>query len=79
MASECPINIECKVFKTIDCGSHVLCIGEVTEVYASKEVTVEGTPDILKIDPIVYSAGSYWKIGKQIGKGFSAGKAYKKK
>ena len=79
MASECPVNIECKVFKTIDCGSHVLCIGEVAEVYASKEVTVESTPDILKIDPIVYSAGSYWKIGKQIGKGFSAGKAYKKK
>lgn len=79
MANECPVNIECKVFKTVDCGSHVLCIGEITEVYVSKDATTDGAPDLQKIDPIVYSTGGiYSKMGEQIGKGFSVGKKYVK-
>jgi flavin reductase (DIM6/NTAB) family NADH-FMN oxidoreductase RutF len=79
MAGECPVNIECRVFKSVDCGSHELYIGEITEVYVSKDCTKDGKPDIGKIDPIVYAAGSYWQLGKQVGKAFSAGKKYKKK
>ncbi len=76
MAEECPANIECKVFKTVDCGSHDLIIGEIVEVHVSKECMVDGNPDIQRIDPIVYSGGYYWRIGEHIGKAFSAGKAY---
>jgi flavin reductase (DIM6/NTAB) family NADH-FMN oxidoreductase RutF len=79
MAGECPVNIECTVFKEVDCGSHMLYIGKVEEVYVNKNCTVDGVPDLLKINPIIYSAGSYWKLGKQIGKGFSVGKNYEKK
>jgi flavin reductase (DIM6/NTAB) family NADH-FMN oxidoreductase RutF len=77
IASECPVNIECKVFKTVDCGSHVLCIGEIAEVYVNKDCTSDAGPDVAKIDPIIYT-GNYWQLGKQVGKGFSAGKSYKK-
>ena len=79
MAGECPVNIECKVFKSVDCGSHELYVGEIAEIYVSKACMADGGPDIKQIDPIVYTAGSYWQIGKQIGKAFAAGKAYKKK
>ncbi len=78
MARECPVNIECKVFKSVDCGSHILYIGEVVEVHATKDCAKDGKPDVSKIDPLVYSQGTYWKIGELTGKGFSAGKAYKK-
>lgn len=79
MAEECPVNIECKLFQTVDCGSHVLCIGEIKEVYVSKDATTDGAPDLKKIDPMVYSAGSYYKVGELIGKGFSAGRKYRTK
>jgi flavin reductase (DIM6/NTAB) family NADH-FMN oxidoreductase RutF len=78
MAGECPVNIECKVFKSVDCGSHELYIGEIAEVYVSKDCTTDGKPDIGKIDPIVYSGGNYWQLGKQAGKAFSVGMKYKK-
>jgi flavin reductase (DIM6/NTAB) family NADH-FMN oxidoreductase RutF len=78
MISEFPVNIECSVFKQVDCGSHILYIGQVTDVYVSKDCTTGGKPDIHKIDPMVYAGGDYWQIGKQVGKGFSTGKAYKK-
>jgi flavin reductase (DIM6/NTAB) family NADH-FMN oxidoreductase RutF len=79
MANECPVNIECEVFKSVDCGSHELYIGEITEVYVSEDCMKDGKPDIEKIDPIIYAGGNYWQLGKQVGKGFSAGKKFRKK
>lgn len=79
MAMECPVNVECRVFKTVECGSHDLVIGEIVEVYVNKDCTKDGKPDPVAIDPMIYSQGDYWQIGKKLGGGFSAGKAYKKK
>ena len=79
MAEECPVNIECKVFKAVDCGSHILYIGEVIEIHANKACSSDGKPDIAKIDPLVYSQSAYWHIGKTAGKAFSIGKDFSKK
>jgi flavin reductase (DIM6/NTAB) family NADH-FMN oxidoreductase RutF len=79
MAEECPVNIECRLFRSVDCGSHLLTIGEVVEVHADKDCVADGRPDTVKSDPIVYAQTSYWHVGKQIEKAFSAGKQYKKK
>ena len=76
LAEECPVNIECKLFKSVDCGSHLLYIGEVEEIHVDKACTVDGKPDITKIDPIVYAQATYWHVGKEIDKAFSAGKKY---
>ncbi len=46
MAEECPVNIECRLFKTVDCGSHVLCIGEVIEIHVDKACATDGKPDM---------------------------------
>jgi flavin reductase (DIM6/NTAB) family NADH-FMN oxidoreductase RutF len=78
MAEECPVNIECRLFKTVDCGSHVLCIGEIAEIHVDKACATDGKPDVTKIDPIVYSQAEYWHIGKSAGKAFSKGKEYTK-
>jgi flavin reductase (DIM6/NTAB) family NADH-FMN oxidoreductase RutF len=79
LAAECPVNIECRLFTSVDCGSHRLYIGEVVEIHADKACVVDGRPDIAKSDAIVYAQASYWQVGKQIDKAFSAGKNYRKK
>ena len=78
MIMECPVNLECKVFNSMDCGSHVLVVGEIVETYAYKEVVSGSSPDIKKVDPIIYSEGKYYKIGEFVTEAFSAGRAYKK-
>ncbi len=79
MAKECKVNIECRLFKTVDCGSHLLVIGEVIEVHADKDVVEEGKPDTGKTDPLVYAQSAYWRVGMQAAKAFSIGKEYRKK
>jgi len=79
LAEECPINIECKLFKAVDCGSHLLYIGEVVEIHADKVCVTDGKPDITKINPIVYAQLTYFDVGKQVDKAFSAGKKFEKK
>jgi flavin reductase (DIM6/NTAB) family NADH-FMN oxidoreductase RutF len=79
MAEECPVNIECKLFKAVDCGSHQLYIGEVVEIHADTSCMTDGKPDIAKIKPIVYAQTTYFDVGEQVDKAFSAGKNYKKR
>ena len=79
LAAECPVSIECRLFRSVDCGSHLLYIGEVADVHADKSVVTDGRPDTGTSDPIVYAQSAYWKVGKQVEKAFSAGKKYRKK
>ncbi len=78
LAEECPVNIECKLFKSIDCGSHLLYIGEVADIHVDKTCVTDGKPDAAKLDPIVYAQATYWQVGMQIDKAFSAGRKYQK-
>jgi flavin reductase (DIM6/NTAB) family NADH-FMN oxidoreductase RutF len=78
LAEECPVNIECRLFTSVDCGSHLLYIGEVVEIHADRSCVADGKPDLVASDPIVYAQSAYWHVGKQIGKAFSAGKNYRK-
>jgi flavin reductase (DIM6/NTAB) family NADH-FMN oxidoreductase RutF len=79
MIEECPVSLECKLFNALDCGSHVLVVGEIVETYADNDVAPGGFPDVKKVDPIIYSDGKYFKVGDHLADAFSAGKAYKKK
>jgi flavin reductase (DIM6/NTAB) family NADH-FMN oxidoreductase RutF len=79
LARECPVNIECRLFRTVDCGSHLLVIGEVAEIHADSSCVTDGKPDLAKVDPIVYAHATYFYVGKQAGRAFSDGKKYVKK
>jgi flavin reductase (DIM6/NTAB) family NADH-FMN oxidoreductase RutF len=76
MAEECPVNIECKLFQSVDCGSHLLYIGEVIEIHADKGCLTDGKPDIEKINPVVYGQLTYFGVGNRVGRAFSIGKEY---
>ena len=78
MAEECPVNIECRLFKSVECGSHLLYIGEVIEIHAAGSCLTDGKPDIKKINPIVYAQSTYFDVGSKVEAAFSAGKKYRK-
>ena len=79
LAEECPVNIECRLFKTVDCGSHRLYIGEIAEIHVDRACLTDGKPDSAKINPILYAQSTYYDLGKEVGKAFSVGKKYGKK
>jgi len=77
LAEECPVNIECTLYSSVDCGSHLLYVGKVVEVHANRSCLTDGRPDIRKISPIAYAQGMYYDVGSEVGKAFSAGKKYR--
>jgi flavin reductase (DIM6/NTAB) family NADH-FMN oxidoreductase RutF len=79
LAEECPVNIECRLFKSVDCGSHTLYIGEVIEVHADRSCITDGKLDMALVNPIVYAQYAYFSVGKEVEKAFFAGKKYTQK
>ncbi len=63
-----PVNIECKVREVLELGSHHMFLADVVHVTADDAFMDEkGTFRLEKARPIVYSHGTYFDIGKQIG------------
>jgi flavin reductase (DIM6/NTAB) family NADH-FMN oxidoreductase RutF len=79
MIAECPINIACKVTKSIDVYNMTVFIATVIQVLVDERCLTNGVADTKKIDPLIYCMDNqYWTIGNSIGDGFSIGKAYGK-
>jgi flavin reductase (DIM6/NTAB) family NADH-FMN oxidoreductase RutF len=80
--NESPVNIECVVKQTINLGTHDMFIAEVVNIRVDDKymVTENGRFDFESSNPLVYSHGGYFELGKKIGKfGFSVEKKPKKK
>ena len=73
---ECPVNIECRVIKSLALGTHDMFIGEIVAVHADRDILDKnGNIDYKKAGPVVYNNGEYWNIGRKIGQyGFSSKK-----
>ena len=57
MVKGAALNVECKLFKQVSLGDHIMFIGEVVDISADEGVK-----------PIVYNNGRYWRFGDQIQK-----------
>ena len=81
LIKEAPVNIECRVIETRECGSHTVFTAEVLAVHVDREYMDEkGKFDLALARPIVYSHGEYYGLGKKLGKfGYSIQKKRKKK
>ena len=73
---ESPLNIECKVTEIKSLGSHDMFIAEVVGVHAAKKyINKKGAFNFADADPICFSHGKYYLLGKEIGHlGFSVRK-----
>ncbi len=81
MIEECPVNLECKVDRILDLGSHYLVIGEIMEAHVSGDCLTDGKPDVRKIQPIAYitgQPGNYYCMGENVGEAFCIGKKQKR-
>lgn len=68
LIKESPVNIECKVVKKEELGSHHMFLAEVLAVHADEEYMDEKNRFALeKTQPIVYVHGEYFSLGKLIG------------
>lgn len=81
MIKESPVSIECRVTEVKKLGSHDMFLAEVTAVHAEeRHMDERGRFDLRKANPIVYSHGEYFGMGKSIGTfGYSVRKKAKKK
>ena len=81
MIKESPVNIECKVIKSEDLGSHTIFYGEVVAVHVDDKYMDEtGRFHFEDTNPLAYSHGQYYTLGENIGKfGYSVKKETKKK
>lgn len=73
---ESPVNIECRLVRIEKLGSHDLFIAEVTAVHVDDEyMDKENRFRLEQAKPIVYSHGTYFSIGQELGKfGYSVKK-----
>ncbi len=80
LIEESPVNIECKVTQIIKLGTHDMFLAEVVAVHADEAYMNEkGTFSLIKADPMVYSHGTYYTLGKELGSfGYSVRKKNKK-
>ena len=68
LIKESPVNIECRVRDMVEYGSHTLFVADVLNVHADEKYMDEtGKFCLEKANPICYSHGTYFSIGKKIG------------
>jgi flavin reductase (DIM6/NTAB) family NADH-FMN oxidoreductase RutF len=81
MINECPINVECRLVRTMELLHGELFVGEIVGVYMEDRYLVDAKPDMRKINPLVFEegVGNYWKLGEHIGTIGSMEKDYKPK
>ncbi|MFV0528387.1 MAG: flavin reductase family protein [Lachnospiraceae bacterium] len=68
MIKQSPVSIECKVEQTWQAGSHDVFMAKVLAVHVDEEYLNDKNKfELNKANPIVYSHGEYYLLGKQIG------------
>lgn len=73
---ECPINIECRVKKSLELGTHTMFVAEVVAVQVSAELMdKKGALRLDKCGLLAFAHGLYFVLGRRIGRfGFSVRK-----
>lgn len=68
LIKESPVNIECRVRDMVEYGSHTMFVADVLNVHADEKYMDEtGKFCLEKANPICYSHGTYFSIGKKLG------------
>ena len=76
LIEDCPINMLCKLTKTVDLPGRDIFIGEVIETYVNQECITYRKLDFKKINPLLFTSANakYWELGNIIGSAYKEGK-----
>ncbi len=55
LIEECPVTIECELWKVVETPKNHLVIGEMRQIYADNDVLVDGNIDIAAFDPVLHA------------------------
>lgn len=74
--AECPVTLECRVFREEDLGSHTMFLADILSVSVDERIIDEkGRMVLEKARLMAYGHGTYFALGKRIGRfGFSVRK-----
>ncbi len=80
MISECPVNMECKLYQILDFPTHEVFIGEIVASFCDEDAMTSGKVDLNKVKPMLFDMHSkqYWRLGEPFAKAWSIGKQLKK-
>lgn len=68
MVKESPVSIECRVTNVVELGSHDMFMAKVVAVHVDeKYIDDKGTFHLEQANPLVYSHGQYYGVGKHMG------------
>lgn len=77
IVTSCPINLECRVFESIDLGSHTMFMADILNVHVNESLIDEnGRLTIEKANLLAYAHGRYFSLGKSL---MSFGESVRKK
>ncbi len=62
LIGECPINLECKLSKSIELGSHTLFLGEVVGTHIDENIMSDGKFDDKKFKVLGYISPHYFTV-----------------
>ncbi len=81
MIKECAVNMECELIQTVDFRQYEVFIGKIVETYCDEKYLTNGTVDLVKVQPILFSMldASYWTLGEQfVAQAWKIGKELKR-
>lgn len=78
--AESPLSLECRVFQTVELGTHEMFLADILSVRADESLLDEsGKLCLERANLAAFAHGEYFSLGKKIGKfGFSATKKKRK-
>jgi len=81
MIEECPINMECRLERTVEFPKHLVFIGEIVATYCNEELLEGDSINFVRLDPILYihENRGYWSIGHRFAEAWNVGKNFRKR
>lgn len=78
MIAECPLCLECRVYRTVDLETHDLFLADIVGTWTEQRFLLsDGKPDMGLMRPFVLSMpdNRYWGIGEPIARAWHVGRA----
>lgn len=78
LIEQSPVSLECKVFQSLDLGSHTMFLADVLAVDVDEKIVdADGRIDYAQARLVSYQHGEYYATGKHLGRfGFAAQRKY---
>ena len=80
MISECPVNMECRLYQVMDFPTHEVFVGEIVASYCDDGAMTDDKIDLKKVKPMLFDMHSkeYWRLGEAFAKCWNIGKQLKR-